>query len=99
MYLYFYCNIIINNDIVSFRINNFFVTLASVDSDAMGEGPGAKGTLMAVKVVELGELDKENSKEAENLERELQLMKLFKHENIVRYYGCKHGRRAAPAAG
>eukprot|EP00667_Euglena_gracilis_P005332 EG_transcript_5366 len=51
-----------------------------------------KGTLMAVKVVELGELDKENSKEAENLERELQLMKLFKHENIVRYYGCKHDK-------
>jgi len=47
-----------------------------------------RGMLLAVKVVELNELEKETPKNAGNLTRELELMKKLKHANIVRYYGC-----------
>ena len=50
------------------------------------------GLLMAVKVIELGELEKQDPKDAENFKHELELMQTFKHENIVRYYGCDHDR-------
>eukprot|EP01006_Ploeotia_vitrea_P050313 TRINITY_DN67445_c2_g1_i1.p1 TRINITY_DN67445_c2_g1~~TRINITY_DN67445_c2_g1_i1.p1 ORF type:complete len:515 (+),score=66.54 TRINITY_DN67445_c2_g1_i1:141-1547(+) len=46
------------------------------------------GQLIAVKVVELGQIQHE--KEVDSFQHELQLMNTFKHPNIVRYLGCEY---------
>ncbi|CAL1529034.1 unnamed protein product [Lymnaea stagnalis] len=44
---------------------------------------------LAVKQVQLGNMNAEVSKEVRALENELQLLRNFQHERIVQYYGCQ----------
>ncbi|XP_046328305.1 mitogen-activated protein kinase kinase kinase 2-like isoform X1 [Haliotis rufescens] len=51
------------------------------------------GTELAVKQVQLGNVNAETSKEVRALENELQLLRNFHHEHIVQYYGCQQDRK------
>ncbi|ESP01178.1 hypothetical protein LOTGIDRAFT_139776 [Lottia gigantea] len=48
------------------------------------------GQEFAVKMVQLGNLNAETSKEVRALENELQLLRNFQHERIVQYFGCQN---------
>ncbi|KAK7502421.1 hypothetical protein BaRGS_00006374 [Batillaria attramentaria] len=47
------------------------------------------GIELAVKQVQLGNMNAEVSKEVRALENEVQLLRNFQHERIVQYYGCQ----------
>ncbi|XP_041374483.1 mitogen-activated protein kinase kinase kinase 2-like isoform X2 [Gigantopelta aegis] len=51
------------------------------------------GVELAVKQVQLGDLNAETSKEVRALENELQLLKNFQHERIVQYFGCQQDNK------